>query len=139
VNPALYKTLAFGVSSFYAGVAGALLVIEVSFVNPDTFPVSLSILLLASCVIGGLGALSGTLFGALVIEFLPVYSESPPLVDAEFSTQAPSVVFGALLIVIVFLLPGGFAGLLRQLSRWATRAAGRMTARRTTPAPASDS
>jgi branched-chain amino acid transport system permease protein len=139
VNPALYKTLAFGVSSFYAGVAGALLVIEVSFVNPDTFPVSLSILLLASCVIGGLGALSGTLFGALVIEFLPVYSESPPLVDAEFSTQAPSVVFGALLIVIVFLLPGGFAGLLRQLSRTVTRAVGRMAARRTTPAPASDS
>jgi branched-chain amino acid transport system permease protein len=90
-------------------------------------------------VIGGLGALSGTLFGALVIEFLPVYSESPPLIDAQFSTQAPSVVFGALLIVIVFLLPGGFAGLLRQLSRWAARAAGRVTARRTTPAPASDS
>jgi branched-chain amino acid transport system permease protein len=139
VNPALYKTLAFGVSSFYAGVAGALLVIEVSFVNPDTFPVSLSILLLASCVIGGLGALSGTLFGALVLEFLPVYSESPPLIDAEFSTQAPSVVFGALLIVIVFLLPGGFAGLLRQLSRAVARAAGRMTAKRTAPAPASDS
>ena len=90
-------------------------------------------------MIGGLGALSGTLFGALVIEFLPVYSESPPLVDAEFSTQAPSVVFGALLIVIVFLLPGGFAGLLRQLSRAVTRAVGRMTARRATPAPASDS
>jgi branched-chain amino acid transport system permease protein len=139
VNPALYKTLAFGVSSFYAGVAGALLVIEVSFVNPDTFPVSLSILLLASCVIGGLGALSGTLFGALVLEFLPVYSESPPLIDAEFSTQAPSVVFGALLIVIVFLLPGGFAGLLRQLSRAVARAAGRMTAKRAAPAPASDS
>jgi branched-chain amino acid transport system permease protein len=90
-------------------------------------------------VIGGLGALSGTLFGALVIEFLPVYSESPPLIDAEFSTQAPSVVFGALLIVIVFLLPGGFAGLLRQLSRAVSKAAGRMTTRRTSPAPASDS
>jgi branched-chain amino acid transport system permease protein len=115
VNPALYKTLAFGVSSFYAGVAGALLVIEVAFVNPDTFPLSLSILLLASVVIGGLGALSGVLFGALVLEFLPVYSQTPPLIDAEFSTQAPSVVFGALLIVIVFLLPGGFAGLLRQI------------------------
>jgi branched-chain amino acid transport system permease protein len=139
VNPALYKTLAFGVSSFYAGVAGALLVIEVAFVNPDTFPVGLSILLLASCVIGGLGALSGTLFGALVLEFLPVYSESPPLIDAEFSTQAPSVVFGALLIIIVFLLPGGFAGLLRALSRWFNRAIARATTRRTAPAPASDS
>jgi branched-chain amino acid transport system permease protein len=139
VNPALYKTLAFGVSSFYAGVAGALLVIEVSFVNPDTFPVGLSILLLASCVIGGLGALSGTLFGALVIEFLPVYSESPPLIDAEFSTQAPSVVFGALLIIIVFLLPGGFAGLVRKLGGWLNRAVVRATTRRTAPAPASDS
>jgi branched-chain amino acid transport system permease protein len=115
VNPALYKTLAFGVSSFYAGVAGALLVIEVAFVNPDTFPVGLSILLLASVVIGGLGSLSGVLFGAFVLEFLPVYSQSPPLISAEFSTQAPSVVFGAILIVIVFLLPGGFAGLLRRL------------------------
>ena len=65
VSPALYKTLAFGVSSFYAGVAGALLVIEVSFVNPDTFPLSLSILLLASVVIGGLGSLTGVIFGAL--------------------------------------------------------------------------
>jgi branched-chain amino acid transport system permease protein len=139
VNPALYKTLAFGVSSFYAGVAGALLVIEVSFVNPDTFPVGLSILLLASCVIGGLGALSGTLFGALVIEFLPVYSESPPLIDAEFSTQAPSVVFGALLIIIVFLLPGGFAGLVRKLGVWLNRSIARATARRSAPAPASDS
>ena len=139
VNPALYKTLAFGVSSFYAGVAGALLAIEVAFVNPDTFPVGLSILLLASCVIGGLGALSGTLFGALVLEFLPVYSESPPLIDAEFSNQAPSVVFGALLIIIVFLLPGGFAGLVRKLGMWINRAIARATTRRTAPAPASDS
>jgi branched-chain amino acid transport system permease protein len=114
VNPALYKVLAFGVSSFYAGVAGALLVIEVSFVNPDTFPLSLSILLLASVVIGGLGALSGVLFGALVLEFLPVYAQDPPVFSGEFSTQAPSVVFGAILILIVFLLPGGFAGLLRR-------------------------
>jgi branched-chain amino acid transport system permease protein len=132
VNPALYKTLAFGVSSFYAGVAGALLVIEVAFVNPDTFPLSLSILLLASVVIGGLGSLSGVLFGALVLEFLPVYAETPPLIDAEFSTQAPSVVFGALLIVIVFLLPGGFAGLLRQIGLLVRK----LGASRPAPAPA---
>jgi branched-chain amino acid transport system permease protein len=132
VSPAFYKTLAFGVSSFYAGVAGALLVIEVSFVNPDTFPVGLSILLLASVVIGGLGSLSGVLFGALVLEFLPVYSQDPPLIAAEFSTQAPSVVFGAILIAIVFVLPGGFAGLLRYLGMLGRR----LTPRRPSPAPA---
>ena len=115
VSPALYKTLAFGVSSFYAGVAGALLVIEVAFVNPDTFPISLSILLLASVVIGGLASLGGVIFGALLLEFLPIYSQDPPLLPFEFGNQAPSVVFGAVLILIMFLLPGGVAGLFRRL------------------------
>jgi branched-chain amino acid transport system permease protein len=135
VSPALYKTLAFGVSSFYAGVAGALLVIEVSFINPDTFPVSLSILLLASAVIGGLGSLGGVIFGALILEFLPVYSQDPPLISADFSTQAPSVVFGALLIAIVFVLPGGFAGLFRRLGITVTKLASRAGQARTRPAP----
>jgi branched-chain amino acid transport system permease protein len=135
VNPALYKTLAFGVSSFYAGVAGALLVIEVSFVNPDTFPLSLSILLLASAVIGGLGSLVGVLFGALVLEFLPVYSQEPPLISTDFSNQAPSVVFGAILIVIVFVLPGGFAGALRRVAVLGRR----LGTRRPAPAPAAGS
>jgi branched-chain amino acid transport system permease protein len=110
-------------------------VIEVAFVNPDTFPVGLSILLLASVVIGGLGSLGGVIFGALVLEFLPVYSQSPPLIDADFSTQAPSVVFGALLIAIVFLLPGGFAGLLRRLGLTANKLASRATQGRARPAP----
>jgi len=115
VSPALYKVLAFGVSSFYAGVAGALLAIEVSFVNPDTFPLSLSVLLLASVVLGGLGALSGVIFGALLLEYLPIYSQDPPVVSWEFATQAPAVVFGAFLIVFMLLLPGGVAGLFRRV------------------------
>jgi branched-chain amino acid transport system permease protein len=113
VNPAAYKTFAFAVSSFYAGVAGALLSIQVSYVNPDTFPLSLSILLLASVVVGGLGALSGVIFGALMLQFLPIYAQEPPLLGAAFSKQAPSVVFGTVLVAIMFLLPGGVAGLLR--------------------------
>jgi branched-chain amino acid transport system permease protein len=122
VSPALYKVLAFGVSSFYAGVAGALLAIEVSFVNPDTFPLSLSVLLLASAVLGGLGALSGVIFGALLLEYLPIYSQDPPVVSWEFATQAPAVVFGAFLIVFMLLLPGGVAGLFRRIGallQWA--------------------
>jgi len=117
VSPAAYKTLAFGVSAFYAGVAGALLAIEVSFVNPDTFPVSLSILLFASVVVGGLGSLVGVIFGALLIQFLPIYAQDPPLLPFDFSKQAPSVVFGVFLIVIMIALPGGVAGLLHRLVR----------------------
>ena len=114
VSPALYKTLAFGVSSFYAGVAGALLAIEVSYVNPDTFPLSLSILLLASVVVGGLGALSGVIFGALLLEFLPIYAQDPPLLPFELSKQSPTVIFGVILILIMFVLPGGVASLIRR-------------------------
>lgn len=125
VSPAAYKTLAFGVSSFYAGVAGALLAIEVSYVNPDTFPLSLSILLLASVVVGGLGSLSGVIFGALLIQFLPIYAQDPPLIPFEFSKQAPSVVFGVLLILFMFVMPTGVAGLLRRIGATIRRGARR--------------
>jgi branched-chain amino acid transport system permease protein len=125
VSPAFYKTLAFGVSSAYAGVAGALLAIEVSYVNPDTFPISLSILLLASAVIGGLGSLTGVIFGALVLQFLPIYSQDPPIGEFELSTRAPSVVFGAILIAIMLLIPGGFAGLFRRVGGLLQQAFGR--------------
>jgi branched-chain amino acid transport system permease protein len=119
VNPALYKTFAFGVSAAYAGAAGALFAIEIAYVNPDTFPVAFSILLLASAVIGGLGSLAGAVFGALLYEFLPIYSQEPPLISSELADQAPAVVFGVFLIVIMLLLPGGVAGLVRNLARLA--------------------
>ena len=53
------KTAAFGISAFYCGVAGALYAIGITYVNPDTFPIELSILLLVGIVIGGAGSLYG--------------------------------------------------------------------------------
>jgi branched-chain amino acid transport system permease protein len=117
VSPATYKTLAFGVSAAYAGVAGALFVIQVSYINPDTFPLALSILLLASVVVGGLGSLGGVIVGALLLEFLPIYAQEPPVLHLDFSKQASPVAFGVVLILIVILVPGGAAGWLRRLSR----------------------
>ena len=116
VNPALYKTFAFGVSAAYAGAAGALFAIEIAYVNPDTFPVALSILLLASAVIGGLGSLAGAIFGALLYEFLPIYSQEPPIGSFDFADQATPVVFGVFLIVIMLLLPGGVVSGIRRLA-----------------------
>jgi branched-chain amino acid transport system permease protein len=105
VNVAAFKTLAFGVSAFYAGVAGSLLAIAVAFVNPDTFPLSLSILLLTGVVVAGLGSLSGIIFGALFIEFVPIWSQN-------ISQEAPSVVYGLILIALLLIVPMGAAGLL---------------------------
>ena len=78
VSLARYKTLAFGIAAAYAGVAGALLTIAIAFVNPDTFPVSLSILLLTGAVVGGLGSLEGMLFGAIFIQFAPGWADTSP-------------------------------------------------------------
>jgi branched-chain amino acid transport system permease protein len=105
VNVPAFKTLAFGVSAFYAGIAGSLLAISVAFVNPDTFPLSLSILLLTGVVVAGLGSLSGIIFGALFIEFVPIWSQS-------ISQEAPSVVYGLILIALLLIVPTGAAGLL---------------------------
>ena len=120
VNPTAYKTFAFGISSAYAGVAGALLAIEVAFVNPDTFPVSQSILLLAALVLGGLGSLYGALIGAVIMQFLPIYAQdwtpSLPFLEEGRADRAPPVVFGIFLIVVVFHAPTGVVGLLRNLA-----------------------
>jgi branched-chain amino acid transport system permease protein len=109
VSLAVYKTLAFGVSAFYAGVAGSLLAITVAFVNPDTYPVKLSIFLVVGAVAAGLGSLWGLAFGAALIEFLPVHAQ-------DISKTAPDVIFGAVLIAVMILLPAGAAGLLRRLA-----------------------
>ncbi len=82
VNLARYKTLAFGISAFYAGVAGSLLAIATTFVNPDTFPVALSIFLLVGVVVGGLGSFWPLVFGAIFIHFMQI----------EWAQQVESVI-----------------------------------------------
>ena len=114
VSPALYKTLAFGVSAFYAGIAGSLVAIETAYVNPQTFPITLSLLLLVGVAVGGLGSLVGCIFGAALIEFLPIYAQN-------ISKQAPSVIQGLILIGVMLILPGGVAGLGRLLENRAFR------------------
>jgi branched-chain amino acid transport system permease protein len=110
VSLARYKTLAFGVSAAYAGVAGSLFAIATTFVNPDTFPIALSILLLVGVVVGGLGSLVGLIAGAVFIQFLPIWSQ-----EVSQSPGAPSIVSGVLLIALMFVLPMGVAGLVDRL------------------------
>ena len=132
VNLARYKTLAFGISAFYAGVAGSLLAIATTFVNPDTFPVALSIFLLVGVVVGGLGSLWPLVFGAIFIHFMQIewaqQVESvipnwlPLLGDIDTDAAgAPAVAFGVILILIMLVAPGGAAGLLATLKARTTR------------------
>jgi len=126
INLALYKTLAFGVSAAFAGVAGSVFVIASNYAEPNNFPVTLSINILVGAAIAGLGSLSGMLFGAIVLEFIPTWSQSAPLIGSK---QAPNVIQGLLLIVIMLVLRGGFAGLLRRLGGFAARSGASLTDR----------
>ena len=110
INSAMYKSLAFGVSAMYTGIAGALGAIAVQFVAPDSFTVFLSITFLVGIVVGGLASLSGALYGALFIQFVPNIAD-------ELSKAAPWAVFGVFLIGFVYLMPTGVAGALRALTR----------------------
>lgn len=143
VNLALYKSLAFGISAAYAGVAGSLYALAVAYVNPDTFPITLSILLLTGAVVGGLGSLGGVVFGALFIEYVPLYSPNildgfekivPLHLDSK-AAGAPAVVYGIILLLVLFLIPSGVAGLLRAASARLERLRGGQTAGAPAAAP----
>ena len=110
INPAAYTTLAFGLSAFYAGVAGSLFAIATTFVNPGTFPIMLSVYLLVGAVVAGLGSVVGIAAGALFIQYLPDVAQ-----EISRSPGVPSVVYGVILIAVVLVLPTGAAGLLRRL------------------------
>jgi branched-chain amino acid transport system permease protein len=123
VNNALYKSLAFGVSAMYTGIAGALGAIAVQFVAPDSFNIFLSILLLVGIVIGGMASISGALYGALFIQFVPNIAD-------EVSKAAPWAIFGIFMILFVYLMPTGVAGALRLvLARGRGKAQNRITSK----------
>src|SRR5205823_10592516 len=108
VDNALYKSLAFGVSAAYTGVAGALSALAIAFVAPDSFDVFLSITLLTGIVIGGLATISGAIFGALFIQFVPNWAQA-------ISKAAPWAIFGVFLILCMYVMPHGIAGFLWRL------------------------
>ena len=116
----LYKTLAFGISAAYAGVAGSLFVLATNgFAAPDEFGVVLSLELLIGAAVAGLGSLWGILAGAAFVGLLPAVSTSVPVIGSEHGRD---VVFGAAVIVVMLLLPDGFAGLLAGIRRRLARA-----------------
>jgi branched-chain amino acid transport system permease protein len=120
VSTAAVKTAAFGISAFYCGIAGSLYAIGITYVNPDTFPIDLSILLLVGIVLGGAGSLYGMVFGALFVEFIRI-SWGPGLLHLfsrvhHVDTHAPGsglVVYGVVLLLVLYVAPSGAAGLVR--------------------------
>jgi branched-chain amino acid transport system permease protein len=113
----VYKTLAFGISAAYAGVAGSLFVLATNgFAAPDEFGIVLSLQILVGAAVAGLGSLWGILAGAAFVGLLPTVSSSVPVIGSDHGRD---VVFGTAVVLVMLLLPEGFAGLLARLRRLA--------------------
>jgi len=125
VNLVFYKTLAFAISAFYAGIAGGLFAFLIGFINPSTFNFILSIYFLAFVIVGGLGSIFGSIMGGIVMTWLMLVldkvQELPYLgtVLLSFSerwmsvTGLPniaSIIFGLIIVLLVVFEPLGLYG-----------------------------
>jgi branched-chain amino acid transport system permease protein len=133
VNVPLYRAMAFGVSATYGGLAGSMLMFDRPFATDDQFGIRMAIFLVVGLVVGGSGTISGAIPGAFVYLFVPYFvSEwtfdqrgmppglrhvSAPLFDLlrPGGAAAVGVVFGLALLVLMFVLPGGFIAGVRML------------------------
>ena len=125
INTARYKTVTFGISAAYTGIAGALSASAIAFVAPDSFNIFLSIKFLIGLVVGGIGSLTGSIVGGI---FYVLVDNSAQAISTyikndlglQFDLSAYTI-FGLLLIGLMYLMPmgivGGVALALRRLRR----------------------
>lgn len=125
VDTSMVKAMTFGVSAMYTGIAGALGAIAIQFVAPDSFTIFLSISLVVGIVVGGLASISGALYGAVFIQFIPNIAE-------QISKAAPWAIYGVFLIGFMYVMPTGVAGFIRiAVARWRRRRSSSSTPKET--------
>ena len=121
IRVARTQVLAFVLSGACAGLAGSLMAYTSNLAAPGSFPLTLSLELLAAIVIGGLGTLPGAVWGALVIVFAPdwIGSLNDTLhLPGPVRAQLPLALFGAVFVVAMLAFPDGVQGGLVRLWRW---------------------
>jgi branched-chain amino acid transport system permease protein len=130
VNLFKYKLLSFAISSFYAGVAGALYTYYLRIANYENFELIVSIDYLAMIIIGGLGSVLGAVFGAIFIRLFPIALDLtiPGIAEgllgvsyqsaANFLANFQLLIFGALIIIFLIVEPEGLARLWQHVKRY---------------------
>jgi branched-chain amino acid transport system permease protein len=114
VNVPAHKTLAFGFSAAYAGIAGSMYAIVVGFLGPDAFGLLVSVYLIMAAVVGGSTSIAGAVMGAAFIVYVPVYA-------GDVSTGLIGVIYGTLIVAVMLLMPSGLHGLATRLLRGVVR------------------
>jgi branched-chain amino acid transport system permease protein len=136
VNLLFYKTLAFSVSAFYAGIGGGMYAFVLRFIEPEIFTLMMSIMFLAMVVVGGLGSIMGAIAGATLLSWLDLQLRNildipylgewlTALSQSYFSITGVSniqfIVFGLIMIAIMLFEPLGIYGIwLRTKIYWRT-------------------
>jgi branched-chain amino acid transport system permease protein len=110
VNSAFYKTLIFGVSALYTGIAGAFSAVAVQFVAPDSFTVVISVGLLVGLVIGGIAWLPGALIGGAFVLFVPNIADG-------VSKGLSGAIYGIILLLVIYLMPSGAGAIWRAVQQ----------------------
>lgn len=120
-----YKLMSFGLSSFYAGVAGGLFAYFFRVVTPESFPLAMSIFYLAAIIVGGMGSILGGVLGAVFMTLVPEGLKLLTAIITPFYPQAPvfmspllGVVFGALIVGFLIFEPHGLAEIWRRVRRF---------------------
>ena len=125
INLFRYKLTAFALSSFFAGIAGALWVCFMRIVTPEHFPFHLSIQYLAMVIVGGLGSVLGSIFGAVFMTLVPellnvttgVLKDLVPELGKLFIPMK-EVVFGSLIVAFLIFEPHGLAEIWRRIKNF---------------------
>jgi branched-chain amino acid transport system permease protein len=110
ISPYRYKVLAFTIASLIGGVSGFLYMLVIQYTSPETMTFGHSISLLAAMVIGGAGSIVGSILGG-------AYYVLVPQLTNEVDPSLTALLQGALLLAVLFVLPGGLVSLPRALTR----------------------
>lgn len=108
IDARVYKVLTFALSGMYAGVAGVLYVLAISYVSPEAFPLLLSVTFLAAIAVGGLSTISGAVVGAIFVQFVPQFA-------SEVNDSLATLLYGVVLIIVMIAMPAGIAGSVKKL------------------------
>lgn len=109
ISPYWYKVLAFTIASLIGGVSGFLYMAVVQFTSPETLSFQHSITLVASMVIGGAATMTGSVIGGIYYIFVPMLTNA---IDPNLTAALQ----GAILLTVLFVLPGGLASLPRRIA-----------------------
>ncbi len=111
IDTARYKTLAFGTSTLFVGVAGALAAIVIGYVSPEGYNLFLSLSFLVGSAVGGIATIGGAIVGGLFIEFVPNLAN-------DISDAAPWAIYGLAMLLFMYTMPHGVVG---SLGPWLIR------------------